>query len=218
MGPVDVVIPLGKGSRYSNWELRFALRSLCAYFEHRNVYLVGERPDWFTGIHIPAGDTGQRNISMFRKVCAACKHPDVSEVFLYMHDDHFFTRPMTHIPDYYDGTIDEWAGKSINALYRQIIQRTPKGNYYDNHTPKIVSKTLFPQTPMKSEQLVKSTYFNTFGPADPQPLKDCKIRSGSIPDGPFFSTPSYMPHSLRDKIESLYPVPSRYEADNNPKP
>ncbi len=217
MGPIDVVIPLGHGSIYNNWELRYALRSLSANFPHRNVYIVGIKPKWIQNIiHIPFVDGGLKNYNLALKVLAACRLQELSDTFLYMHDDHFFTTPLQDIPDYYDGTIEEWQRKNINSEYKKAIYNTPPGLYYDNHTPKLMNKfnvvELLRERWLK-DKLFKSTYFNAY-PGNPIYLKDCKVHDRDIPGTPFFSTSRHIQPHLMRAIELKYPVPSKYEADD----
>ena len=52
---MDIVIPLGTGSRWQNNELRFALRSIEKYLTgYDKIFIIGECPSYLQNIiHIP---------------------------------------------------------------------------------------------------------------------------------------------------------------------
>ena len=58
MDSIDVVYVLGKGTKWNDNEIRFSLRSLAKNVTGiRNVYIVGERPDFLKRvIHISYPD------------------------------------------------------------------------------------------------------------------------------------------------------------------
>lgn len=139
---ISTVIPLGTGSKWHNNELRYSLRS--AKFD--DVWLIGERPDWFTGNHIAAYDGSIATLNIWRKLKAACLNPDISDPFLYSNDDYFFlTLPELPYPNYYGDLING------NNVYKQLAKHTMrilKWNnlptlFYDIHRPMMIDKAKF---------------------------------------------------------------------------
>jgi uncharacterized HAD superfamily protein/hypoxanthine phosphoribosyltransferase len=96
-GLVDVVYPLGTGSKWQDNELRYSLRSLEKFFPNLGrVFIVGHKPAWLTGvIHIPFADSFRKNkdANLISKVLAACEHPaGLTAKFLRLSDDQLFLK------------------------------------------------------------------------------------------------------------------------------
>ena len=96
-GKIDVVYPLGTGSRWNDNELRYSLRSLEKNFpDLGRVWIVGHRPAWLTGVvHVAMDDVHRHNkdANLIDKILAACR-AGVSERFVRMSDDQVFLRPV----------------------------------------------------------------------------------------------------------------------------
>ncbi len=89
---VDLIIPLGRGSKSQNDELRIFLRSVEKYGHNvRKVVVVTDRPPvWLTGVRvIPMDDPLQRNKdgNIIRKILAAIASDDMTPEFAWSADD-----------------------------------------------------------------------------------------------------------------------------------
>ena len=122
---IDIVYILGDGSRWNNNEIRYSLRSLEKNFEHRKVFIIGEKPEWITNvIHIPiidgkSNENGIKLLNAKRKYLTAATDMRISKDFVLMNDDFFFLEKMENISNYSRGTLSE------------MIKRHPtKGGYY----------------------------------------------------------------------------------------
>lgn len=95
---LDVVYVLGTGSRWSDNELRFSLRSIERYLSGlRNVYVVGHKPDWLRNVvHIPAPDPYRQNkdANMIHKLLIACQQEELSPAFVAISDDQLLLAPI----------------------------------------------------------------------------------------------------------------------------
>lgn len=150
---IDVVYVLGNESKHNNNELKFSLRSLekhCSGFN--NIYLIGERPWWITGIkHYPHKDTQPKAISILNKIKYACKLQTLSDQFLFINDDHFFVKDLdiTEMEYQYNNSEREKILETREKTdgYRMLIENTNKvainGNYFDIHKPIIYDKKKF---------------------------------------------------------------------------
>jgi hypothetical protein len=237
---IDIVLPLGKGSPFNNMELKYCLRSVEKYLKnYRNIYIIGEKPDWLTNvIHIPfeekQGDYKEKRIML--KVLAACDLPEVSPEFLFMNDDHFLraTVEADKYPYYYNGNLVDWESKKkMWDPYKQAIQNTLSyliknelpARHYDIHTPVLYDKELFKNVmgrydwDIKAGYVIKSLYCNTLNIAG-TPLKDCKISeslhrfgiANLIYNRPVFSIgDGGMNGAMKEWLEEFYPNKSRYE-------
>lgn len=149
---IDIVIPLGK-SRTDYLDLRYTLRGIEKFTTHGDIYIVGEKPNWITGVkHIAAIDSPkkewkERNIYM--KTVDAFWH---TKKFLFMNDDHIFLSPVDieNYPNYYKGTCHQSMLKNASN-YRQTMNQTKKWleskGYpdlnFDGHCPLVMDVDTF---------------------------------------------------------------------------
>lgn len=206
-------------------ELRYAIRSIQKHFKYLSgVLLIGDKPEWYTGDHIPCADIkGNKEGSMMFKVLQA---PD--EAFLYSNDDFFALQDFSfNLPNYYDTTCADMAERHPIASYRERYHNCP-GNWlnFDIHTPMFMNRVRFKQAyyAMDGQRPIKTNYGNHSGfYSEKLPgtyLCDQKI-SGKynvaeiedmIKDRPFFSTHD---NCLNDAmlliLQELYPHASPYE-------
>lgn len=210
-------------------ELRYAIRSMVKHFKPLSgVLLIGDKPEWFCGDHIPVADImwpdqpnriwKERSIQLKIAVC-----PD--EVFLYSNDDYFANQDFKTIPYYYDVTCAEMAwAHSINSYKDMYEQCRPHWKNFDVHTPMIMMKDKFHSSfqemiEMDCQWPVKTTYAHTF---EGTQYYDLKIRGPhtleelqwQIKDKPFFSTHnSALNDDLISFLNNLYPDKSDFERD-----
>jgi uncharacterized HAD superfamily protein/hypoxanthine phosphoribosyltransferase len=178
---VDVVYPLGTGSRWGDNELRYSLRSLEKFFPNLGrVFIVGHKPAWLTGvIHIPFADSFRKNkdANLIAKVLAACEHPaELTKKFLRLSDDQLFLKTVRfeemtplHLGDlagrdekYFSGS---WK-KKLKAT-RDHLQANGFGAiHFDAHAPapydresftRVMGEHPWRETPMT----IGTLYFNT---------------------------------------------------------
>jgi hypothetical protein len=235
---IDVVIPLGKGSRNGDLELRYCLRAIQKYLKnYRYVVIVGELPSFLTGVlHIPFVDSDQKETNIMRKVLAACNTPEITDDFIFFNDDHFLLRRIDaqSYPYFHRGNLSNAVHKyPVSNIYRQSIQNTAnalrfKGFndlHFDIHTPIIYNKAKFRDVvPMYNwdtygSLVVKSTYCNTLRIAG-ELMKDCKIDqplthhqiTERIDGRHVFSIgDNGLNNEMRAFLHNLYPKKSKYE-------
>ncbi len=87
---VDVVIPYWTPP-HGDHELKFALRSIAETVSPERVFLLGDCPDWVTGVeHAPGDDTTDKPLlNVMRKLRALVHSNALSEEFLLWNDDFF---------------------------------------------------------------------------------------------------------------------------------
>lgn len=236
-GEMDVVIPLGRGTKWKDNELRYALRSIERYAKGVDkIWVVGERPTFLTNVsHISQKDVGQKEFNIMVKTRVACLHPDVSEDFLFTNDDIFFTREteISQTPYYRrpttlsDGYVKDRGNYqvSIGNTIKALSAHGFKDYYFDIHTPIIYSKKKYIEVMRKYHwgipkgYVIKSLYANTLGIGG-EVLEDVKIRtpleSSQImtlfATNPFVSIgDGGMNTHLKETLEKLFPEKSRYE-------
>jgi len=201
-------------------ELRYAIRSMAKHFAAlTGVLIIGDRPEWYTGDHIPRADfEGEKEKSMQIKVLAA-KDP----VFLYSNDDFFAAEDFSiDLPNYYDQPCEQLAIRHHRGDYRRMYGNCAPGWLnFDVHCPMIMRRDRFIETfeAMDEQTPIKTTYAN--GLPNPQYLCDCKIRGDhayheleyATRDRPFFSThESAINADLINFLQIKYPDGTKWES------
>lgn len=102
-----LIIPLKNDGRYD--QLRFALRSITKHHNITRCILVGGKPLWYTGEHIPHKDYPLqfKEANIRDKVLAGCSYlqastktgmtEPVSNRFLFANDDHILLQPLHEV-------------------------------------------------------------------------------------------------------------------------
>lgn len=202
-------------------ELKYAIRSIEKHFKNLSgVLLIGDRPEWYTGDHIPLADLlKEKERSMQTKVLQC---PD--KVFLYSNDDYFALEDFDYqLPHFYDTTCADMANCHPIDSYRKMYDSCP-GRWlnFDVHTPMIMEKQRFRESfeAMDAQTPIKTTYGNHPPEVPGWYLCDIKIRGEhsidelryKTKDRPFFSThDSAVNDDLIRFFNELYPNPSKYE-------
>lgn len=193
-------------------ELRYAIRSMVKYFTgFTGVVIIGDKPHWYKGEHIPANDKpGRKEWSIVSKVLMA-----PCEQFLLSNDDVFALAPFgTDLPNYYSGPLTTAVVHGKYIARRDAVRTLyPDGMFYDVHTPMVIHLPSYHYANSKADwvsrdYLCKSVYGNYVGVGEL--LADCKVRHGKdIPAGPFFSTNDRTAQMI--DFNKLYPDASQYE-------
>lgn len=100
---IDIAVPFRKGgSKWDENEARYMLRSIATNFkEDHRVWFVGDVPDFAQNVHhIPFPEKKRPPAGQFPKAFEAAYktnliivHPDISELYLLMHDDMLILKP-----------------------------------------------------------------------------------------------------------------------------
>lgn len=147
-GKVDVVYPLGNGSKWNDGELRYSLRSLEKNFpDLGRVFIVGHKPSWLVGVeHIPMADVHKHNkdANIIDKVLAACRN-GLSDKFLFMSDDQILLQPtaFADMRPYHYGDLRHkkesfWGNKWKQRLRatKDVLEKAGHTTlHYDSHVP-----------------------------------------------------------------------------------
>lgn len=192
-------------------ELRYAIRSMVKHFKPLSgVCIIGDKPTWYCGEHIQAGDNTERK--EFNIVSKILLSP--YEDFLLTNDDIFAQQDFDEtLPNYYNGPLkDAVCYGKYNLRRNNVMSIYPDGLFYDIHTPMIINLTKYKEANnvnwVQYEYLQKSLYGNFIGGGELLP--DCKLRSaGPIPKVPFFSTNERSAKLIN--LQLLYPKQSEYE-------
>lgn len=228
---IDIVIPLGRGSRWQDNELRYCLRSIEKHLTgYRNIWIVGYLPKWVTGVkHIPATDeTKNSDYNIMRKIELSCLAGEISDSFLFMNDDHYllsdFDAPT--FPYYYSGTLEEMYklrgsspyGKKCRNTYNLLNSLSKSTKYFDVHTPIIYKKNEFLDSVayqdwgMRQDTgfVIKSLYANSAS-IEGVEIQDCKSPNLPLYSWKTYSTTPQVVEGVKNFLQRYFPDKSKYE-------
>lgn len=238
---IDIVYPLGHGSKWDDNELRYSLRSVEKHLTGiRDIYIVGAFPDWLQNVkHIPYMDEDRwKEHRIALKILQACIQPGMSDNFLFMNDDHFLLKNFKacEFPFYWKEQLSTSAnGRRFDDAYRKSLANTHyalnerglKTYNFDVHCPIIYNKSMF-QAIYKMYDwvntnysfVIKSLYCNTMK-IEGEQITDIKISNPlfnvddlkyQLQGRCFFSIgDKAVTRDLTILMEELYPEKSKYE-------
>lgn len=231
----DLVYIIGSGTIWEDNELRYSLRSVEKHLQNiGQVWIVGRVPKWIKNVRsIHCKDATQfpaTNIAT--KLIGVAGKEDLSQEFLYIHDDHFFTKDFDAdtFPTLYKGNLRDLNNKTdyqitVNNTIR-ALQDLGKGTLdFDTHTPirfdkyKLLAVLQSYNWQIPHGYCIKSVYCNRLG-----------LWGEQIEDGKFFRSKDYeqlqfwfskhtivsiddmaMNNFLKKHLQKTYPNPSKYE-------
>jgi len=188
---IDVVYPLGRGSKWSDNELRYSLRSLEKNFpDLGEVYVVGCRPAWLANtVHIPADDPLRTNKdgNIINKVLRACRRHELSEEFVFASDDQILLSRVSFqdVKPFYVSDLakvrESWWGKGrwkrrMKRTYELLASRQRSTYHYDSHVlvPFNKYKFVWVMTGCNFEEgigyTINTVYFNSLGLNEHHPI------------------------------------------------
>lgn len=137
----------------SNEELRYSIRSVVKNMPAGNIWVVGGKPDWYSGNHIPIPQNLPKYHNAIANLLAACKSNEISEDFVLMNDDFFILQSMDQIPTYHGGSfldkVQAYTRISPTSTYTKRLAKTSQRlrklgvmeqKDYDIHVPMIMNK------------------------------------------------------------------------------
>lgn len=195
-------------------EMKYVIRSMIKHFKDMTgCFVVGDKPDWYTGPHIYYTDIPNR-----KEYSIYCKLILIKEPVLLCNDDFFALKDFrADIPNYYSGTCREKLMVVTDRVYKELyLNCLPEWLNFDIHCPMVVDPKKFEwdiDRPLK-------TYYANQNRLPGVQLQDCKLRGDlnygevkeRINDRPFFSTHDNAGKSgMLQVLNELYPIKSRYE-------
>ncbi|MBR2642408.1 MAG: hypothetical protein IKD46_04695 [Lentisphaeria bacterium] len=233
----DIVIPLGAGSPFDNWELRFALRSVEKYVQDLNaVWIMSDcAPEWLQNVRIlPVPDRHKHNkdANLFDKLIFAAKTQEVTDAFVFLSDDQAFLQPFDakkaqivfnpRGPGAFAGGRTKWH-RRMTATFSFLAQRGIRLPYnFDAHVPVVYRKEDLKVLDGIDYATPPGYCINTL-------LCGLLQRRGEIPQGKVkahaegctaevdFAGKLYAGYNnggfplIREKLANLFPEKSRYE-------
>lgn len=157
-----------------NEELRYSIRSVVANMPPGKIWVVGGKPNWYTGNHIPVKQDAVKNRNARNNLKAICSSREISENFVLMNDDFFVVKPVKTIKHYHGGLLSEKIDlyqdlqptssytRSLENTHRRLLKLGIENPLdYELHVPMPMTKANL-RVALRGEVLWRSTYGNIF--------------------------------------------------------
>lgn len=226
---MDILYIKGKPSPNNDDELRYSLRSLRYVTDVGRVFITGNRPSFVTNvIHTPCDDIGCRTINHWWKVTQTILQTDISDDFVLMYDDIFFTKEisLSDYPFYNRGEIkDHTTGTPAyieNLKEAQRVLRNMNKPILDFtlHTPCIYNREKFLELrgiyePYMNKSIAPSVrcMYGNIHNVKTEYREDLKLRGreNNIGDKECFSTSDESFKLIREYLQNEFPERCKYE-------
>lgn len=215
-----------------NEELRYSIRSVVKNAPVSNVWVVGGKPEWYSGHFIPTKPVGNAFENVRNNLRHVIANPEISEDFVLMNDDFFIIRNVNSVSLYYGGVLNkryhehqELAGPNFYASFLDRTDRALKKMgikeplNYELHVPMPFNKTKLSET-IEQKFSIRSFYGNYHNLGGEDLVNDVKIyshaqfrdASSTLENGtPFVSTEDGSFIQIKDYLNELFPDASPYE-------
>jgi hypothetical protein len=239
--PLDVLIPLGSGSKWQNNELRYCLRSIEKFASSFDrIFVIGDDPGFLSDqvqFRKVAEPPINKQARIANKIFWAFQQTDISNDAALFNDDYVLSAPvdLSKIRAGQRGGLRAAAERQGDASYKTCLQLTAEALeavnlpalHYDLHAPMIIAGDRFlALKPWWIESansthgyVVKSVYANNVLPFVGPHVRDCKLRSQLITDiDSFVNGRAWFSYSdaaltplLKGWLIARFPEKSRFE-------
>lgn len=216
-----------------NEELRYSIRSAVANLPHSKIWVVGDKPDWYTGNFIPVRQSNSKYSNVRKSLEEIQTNRLISDKFILMNDDFFIIRPVKKLKTLHGGSLlakvhqyqDLAMGSSYTRMLEQTYFRLTKMGIenpldYDIHVPMQMSRRGLREA-LKGQTLWRSTYGNVFQvggskTSDVKVYVDGALKSKTYDidrlKSDYLSTDDTSFEMVKEALlEDLFPEPTEYE-------
>lgn len=181
---MDIVYVCREGD---NEELRYSIRSVMQNLPHDNLWVVGGRPNWYKGAHIPVIQNKTYFLNAKTNMRRVLHSDQISDKFILMNDDFFVMQPVEELQYMYSGLlldkIQLREKQNPGDLYTKMLLKTYSELYqrshikqpldYELHVPMMFEKEKLSSV-IGSQGLWRSMYGNIYNVGGEQ-FTDTKI-------------------------------------------
>lgn len=220
---MDCVIPYK--TSFSD-EIKYCLRSL-KNVPHGEVFVIGDKPK-LNVKHIAYEQTVDIASNTLNIINLAVESEDISEDFIYIHDDMYILNPIKRIPVHHRGLykaiIGSYERRGVNNFYVQRMRKTynkllmlgiKEPICYELHIPFVINKTKWRNVAQHiTPSLNKLSMYGNLNHIGGSYIQDVKVRTRDwMPQGNFVSThdTTFNVNRAGRKIAELFYEKSEYE-------
>jgi hypothetical protein len=169
-----------------NEELRYSIRSAVKNLPHDKIWVVGGKPDWYTGNYIEVNQDKAKYTNARNSLRAICNSEEISESFILMNDDFYIINRVESVPYMYSGTLsdkieqreDVFNGNTYTKLLKQTLGSLSRKKIntaldYELHVPIVMEKNKLEKV-LRLSGLWRSVYGNVFNVGGTK-IKDVKV-------------------------------------------
>jgi len=169
-----------------NEELRYSIRSAVNNLPHDKIWVVGGKPDWYTGNYIEVNQGRAKYTNARNSLKAICDSEEISESFILMNDDFYIINKVELVPYMYAGTLDDkikqrediFNGNTYTTLLRNTLGYLSRKKInvaldYELHVPMVMEKRKLSKV-LKLSGLWRSVYGNVFNVGGVK-IRDVKV-------------------------------------------
>lgn len=219
-----------------NEELRYSIRSVLQNTTHENIWVIGNKPDWYRGHFIEVPDTGNKYSNIKNCLASIPQIGAITDEFVMIEDDMFIVKEMGRVPVFHGGLlfdrIDQLSSinptsqyvRKLRATYNYLIKKgIKKPINYDIHIPLVMEKEKLANS-LDHDVFPRSVYgnLNNIGGIYTEDVKvhlsgvwqkkSYDFRSNSLA---FISTEEAdsFPTVYEEVLKDMFPNKSEYEND-----
>lgn len=216
-----------------NEELRYSLRSVAKNLDYNNVWVVGGKPDWYTGNHIAKPQMGTKYANARNNLRAIVDCGDITDEFVLMNDDFYVMSAVDVVPYYHGGDLIDkirvFEGFAAKSKYLSMLWDTlhilarngsPTSLDYALHVPMRMRRSKL--GPMLSYEASIRTLYGNLMRVGGEQITDVKVHTGPrngptqhdymSSDFPFLSTHDRTFHTVRKQLlRYRFAEPSPFE-------
>ena len=174
----------------SNEELRYSIRSVVKSFPYSNIWVVGGKPDWYTGKYIKVDQVHAKYKNAIENLKSICSSEEISDSFVLMNDDFYIIKKIDNIETFNGGyllnKINLYQKINGNSNYTRKLSATYKRLKaigiddpldYELHVPMIMEKQKLKEVLKDNDQFLwRSMYGNIFKVGGSE-MQDVKVYS-----------------------------------------
>lgn len=228
---MDIVYICRKGE---NEELRYSLRSVVKNLPESRVWVVGYKPSWYRGDFVSVADRSDKFTNIRNALKAVCNTPQISNDFIFMHDDIYIIEPIEELRPLFSGTLDQkLAGQAKSPRHSTYYRKVADVNRYlkEQGFAQPLNYEVHVPMPMNKEKLItiidrryleRSVYGNMFISEPEEIERDVKnydnlnkkfptsydYETGNLP---FLSSHDVSFVAMKPFLDAQFPEPSKYE-------
>jgi len=216
-----------------NEELRYSIRSVVKHMPPGKIWVVGGKPDWYTGNYIPVVQRMSKVRNVISNLSAICSAQEISGDFILMNDDFFVIKPVKTIKQYHGGLLSEkiylYQDLQPTSSYTRSLEETRRRLLrlgiedpidYEIHVPMAMNKSNLREV-LGDKGLWRSLYGNLFKVSGKK-IDDVKVYTSSPllrksydylePKMEYISSDDESFRLLlKPMLESMFPDPTIYE-------